>query len=114
MELHMSTLNIMKYMRENQAPTTPKADKVANPNRITSADGRFFLQPTGGKNGSAFKFHYCYIGFKSKAGEFISGVSMDNLKMLQLIEEKILPKDLLAVFDAYAEHHADHEVIKTA
>ena len=108
----MSTASIMKYMRENQLPEKAKTEKVVNPNRVVSDDGRFFLQPTGGKNGSAFKFHYCYVGIKSKSGEFLTGFSMDNVKLLQLVDEKVLPKDIATVFEKYASTHHDQMVIK--
>lgn len=110
----MSTNNIMQYLRQNQAPEAPKADKESNPHRVASDDGRFFLQPTGGKRGAPFKFHYCYVGIRSKSGEFLTGFSMDNIKLLQLVEEKVLPKDISKVFDAYANKHKDEIVIKPA
>lgn len=94
----------------------PKASTTGdiNPNRV--ALDSMFMQPTGGKGTKPFNFSYVYVGMYSKKGaEFISGFSMDSFKLMQLVNEGFLSKEIGDLFTAYAEKHAkDQTVMKVA
>ena len=88
---------------------TVKVKKAKNPNRMKQ--GSMFIQPTGGTGKKPLNFTYSYVGFYDADDNYLSGFSMDNVKLLSMINAGHLPNELGALFKAYAEHHEGVDMI---
>lgn len=101
----------------SQAPTT----QVSDGKEYRTIVGNVFIQPTGvtkdGKDATgkkvkvkqpeaSWKFHYVYLGFTDASGKTIAGFSIDTVKMLELIDLKVLNKSVGDAFEAYANRWA--------
>lgn len=100
-----------QFIRSNQEVTAPKKKGAKNPHRVVSEDGTMFIQPTGG-NGKKYNFTYCYLGFYDAEGGYISGFSIDNIKMLELVSAKVLPDSVTKLFSKYADANPEEQVVK--
>lgn len=86
-----------------------KVKKATNPNRMKQ--GSMFIQPTGGTGKKPLNFTYSYVGFYDADDNYLSGFSMDNVKLLGMVNAGHLPSGLGDLFKAYAEHHVDKVLI---
>lgn len=98
------------------------------PHKITV--GNFSVQPTGGyskavkktattegkpkvysTNTEDYNWTYCYFGVYDDAGNHVAGFSMDNLRMLQLVDSKVFGDGMRTAFEKFAESHPSQCVI---
>lgn len=107
-------IDVSKFILPSQQGAVTSESGSDNPHRVTV--GQVFIQPTGGKSGKPWNFTYGYYGMLDKAGKFVAGFSMSNLKMLEAVEAGMLPKDFAKCFEAYAAKHmaAGNAVIKAS
>ena len=114
-QLGNNTANAMDYLARfapKAAEKATKEDSLAKQHRVSV--GTVFMQPTGGKNGAALNFSYCYFGVTDSNGNFIGGFNMDNKAMLLLVSQGALGKEFLSTFDSYANKYASkHTIIKS-
>lgn len=101
--------------------SSPAATATVDGKDYRTVFGNVFIQPTNvtkeikdqsGKKvkvkqpESAWKYHYVYLGFTDAAGKTVAGFSIDTVKMLELIDLKVLNKSVADAFDAYANRWA--------
>lgn len=99
-----------------------KKGATSNPYRLMA--GNFAVQPTGGYPKGAkgkdkvyftdkakFNWTYCWFGMYDNNGQHVAGFSMDNVRMLALVESGVLPKGMRDAFELFATEHSDQAVL---
>lgn len=108
----------------------PKAVKLMTDSKLARIEhGRLYMQPTGGNklqrvkqdngtfvqelvDGKALNYSYCYFGIRDSQGNHMSGFSMDNKAMLELVDAEVFTPQFLELFEKYATKYAsDHKVM---
>ena len=88
------------------------AKEVSQAKQLRVVEGKLFMQPSGGKDGKALNYSYCYFGINDQDGNFIAGFNMSNKAMLTAVNSGALSSDFLPLFDAYANKYSKEELIK--